>query len=88
MGKYILIGFLIYLLYRALKRWMLIDIEVTRKGAFPKSKDQLDDFMVKDPFCGTFFPKREGVKGRINGEDLYFCSEKCRDDFFKQHTKK
>jgi uncharacterized protein len=84
--RIIILAGLIYLLYRALKRWMAIEFVSARKDAFPKTKEQLDDLMVKDPFCGTFFPKREGVQVRIKGEAYFFCSEACRDSFLKQDT--
>ena len=83
----ILVG-LIYLLYRALKRWMAIDFVAARKGAFPKSKEQLDDFMVKDPFCGTFFPKREGVRERNKGRGPIFLQRKMPGCFFETTYKR
>jgi YHS domain-containing protein len=42
---------------------------------------EIDDEMVKDPFCGVYFAKRDGVLLRHQGQDLYFCSEDCRDKF-------
>ena len=43
--------------------------------------DAVDDVMVKDPLCETYFPKKNGVKAVIKGETVYFCSEKCRDEY-------
>ena len=42
---------------------------------------QIDDDMVKDPYCGVYFAKRDGVLLRHQGKDIYFCSEECRDNF-------
>jgi len=44
------------------------------------------DMMIKDPMCGAYFPKRNGVHLNKNGEDLYFCSPECKDDFLSSRT--
>lgn len=77
----------IYLLYRGLKSWMLPDT-ANRKAVFDKSADKIDDIMIKDPFCEAYFPKRNGVRLRFNGEDLYFCSTECRDKFLESRSKR
>ena len=37
--------------------------------------------MVHDPNCDTYFSAREGVKRRVAGVKLYFCSEACADEY-------
>jgi YHS domain-containing protein len=70
---------LIYLCYRMLKRWLLPQ---PGRGAFPRrSTGEIDDVMVKDPFCKAYFPKRTGVHANIDGEDLYFCSTECKERY-------
>jgi YHS domain-containing protein len=49
---------------------------------------QMDDVMIKDPFCEIYFSKKDGVHLRSDGQDLYFCSKACRDKFLEKHTKK
>ena len=44
---------------------------------------KVDDVMVKDPFCETYFPERKGIKGVIEGKTYYFCSTTCRDRFLE-----
>lgn len=44
----------------------------------------IDDVMVKDPLCETYFPKKDGVKAVIKGKTVYFCSQKCRDEYLDQ----
>jgi uncharacterized protein len=41
--------------------------------------------MVKDPICGIYFPRREGVELRHGGQIYIFCSAVCRDRFLEQH---
>ena len=50
-------------------------------------QDQVDDVMVKDPVCGTHFPKRDGVTITTSHDVLYFCSDKCRERYLAQHSK-
>jgi len=37
--------------------------------------------MVKDPVCEVYFPKRNGIHLKHEGEDLYFCSADCKNEF-------
>ena len=43
----------------------------------------VDDVMVKDPFCETYFPQRNGIKRVIGGQTYYFCSTECRDKYLE-----
>lgn len=68
-----------YLAYRALKSWMLSGSQQgTVQG---KTTAEIDGDMVQDPFCGVYFAKRDGVRLRHQGQDIYFCSAECRDKF-------
>ena len=54
----------------------------------PERVDEVDDIMVKDPVCGIYFPRRDGVT--VNGSHgvLCFCSERCRDQYLAQQSKR
>ena len=84
--RFLIILALIYVAYRAIKSWMLptgkLKTKVSREAG-----GEIDDVMVKDPYCEVYFPKRNGVHLNINGKDLYFCSTECRDNYIKQHSK-
>jgi uncharacterized protein len=82
----ILLG-IIYLCYRVFKSWMLQGGS-PKKAVFNKTAGQIDDVMIKDPFCEIYFPKKDGVHLRIDGKDLYFCSKECRDKFVEKYSKK
>ena len=51
-----------------------------------KAAGEIDDEMVKDPYCEIYFTKRDGVHLRHRGEDLYFCSEACRDKYVSRQS--
>jgi uncharacterized protein len=84
--RFLILCLLIYVGYRALKALMLPRESSSR----PETQDDLtriDDVMVKDPFCETYFPKRSGIKAVIKGETHYFCSTACRDKYLEQSKK-
>jgi len=82
----IIIG-IAYLAYRALKSWMLQNVS-TEKTVTGETTGEIDDVMIKDPFCQVYFPKRNGVHLKADGEDLYFCSKECRDRFIEMGNEK
>ena len=45
-----------------------------RRGA-PSSADP----MVRDRVCNTFLPRSRALVVQSGGEDLFFCSEACRE---------
>ncbi len=77
---------LFYLTYRAVKSWILNNFSIEKNGS-GKPPGQIDDIMVKDPYCEVYFPKRNGVHLRINGQDLYFCSSECKEKYLAEHGK-
>ena len=81
----VLIG-LLYLCYRLLKSWLPKETS-SKRAAFEKKTGQIDDVMVKDPYCEIYFAKRDGVHVKIKGKDVYFCSTECKDKFLEKETK-
>ncbi len=69
-----------YLGYRAAKSWFIHNMR-TGPTVSGGGRGEIHDEMIKDPFCGVYFPQRDGVHLRADGRDLYFCSAKCRDEF-------
>ena len=69
-----------YFLYRSIKSWMFPDIRA-KKTVSGKAAGQIDDVMIKDPYCKAYFPRRNAVHLSFSGSDLYFCSTQCRDKY-------
>ncbi len=80
MIKFIIILGLAYLAYRTLKS-MILPGPLPREEVDRQPMGRIDDVMVKDPYCESYFPRRSGVHLRREDEDLYFCSKECRDRF-------
>ena len=74
---YLGLGYLVYKLIKAL----IFPKTQPLRGSKPQSVGQIDDIMVKDPYCKTHFPRKDGVHLKMNGEDLIFCSSECRDKY-------
>jgi YHS domain-containing protein len=90
MIRIIILALLAYLAYRAVKAWMYPDKSST-KVETSNTAGQIDDVMIKDPYCEAYFPRRKGVHARVDGQDLYFCSAECKEKYIenrKQQRKK
>jgi hypothetical protein len=74
-----------YLIYKFLKSVVFQKSAPVREVRQQPQK-QIDDIMVKDPFCETYFPKRDGIHLKFENRDLYFCSPECRDKFLEAHS--
>ncbi len=86
MIKFLILFAVGYLLYRAMKSWMFPDAR-SPKNVSGKATGQIDDVMIKDPFCQAYFPRRDAVHLNLSGNDLYFCSKECRDQYMARHSK-
>ena len=87
MIKFLILFGVGYLLYRAMKSWMFPASDASKPVA-DKNIGKIDDVMIKDPYCEAYFPKRNAVNLKFNGEDLQFCSTQCKDKFLASHTEK
>lgn len=86
---------LVYLVHRTLKKWLLSNFPSSLEEESDASHEEgnhslmsVDDVMIKDPFCETYFPRRNGVHLQYEGRELYFCSTQCRDGFLSEQKKR
>jgi len=78
---------ILYFGYRAIKSIMFGAIAHQQSEPLQHNKQQtVIDEMVQDPNCGVYFPRKEGVRARIKGEELLFCSKACKEKFLKHYT--
>jgi YHS domain-containing protein len=76
----------VYIGYRILKKWMTANPS-RKKPLSGKMTDAIDDIMIKDPVCQTYFPKKQGIHHRHEGQNFYFCSVRCRDRFLEMQNR-
>nr|HID59329.1 YHS domain-containing protein [Desulfobacterales bacterium] len=82
--RFIILCILVYLGYRLLRGWTSPEGPNLRRSEYTNDVGKIDDVMVKDPFCQTYFPKRKGIKEMIHGTEYHFCSKACRDKFMEK----
>ncbi len=76
------LGYVAYKLFKAL----VSPKTASQRKVRPQPAGQIDDIMIKDPFCEAYFPKRDGVHLNFGGKNLYFCSSDCRDKYLAEHS--
>jgi uncharacterized protein len=80
--RLLLLIIIAYLAYRVVKSWLMRSLQ--SPGKSDTHNPEIDDVMVKDPECGIYFPRREGVELRQGGQTYLFCSTACRDKFVEK----
>jgi len=81
-----LIG-LVYVGIKIFKLWGRLNAVVNRTVS-GQAKGEIDDIMVKDPYCHVYFPKRNGLSLKSNGQVYYFCSKECKERFIQEINSK
>jgi len=56
------------------------------RRSVPREKSQRGEDMVRDPECGMFLPKGDALAASIAGEQHYFCSKECREQYRRKHA--
>ncbi len=78
MIKLLFLGALAYLFYTMAKPWLSKHFSIHISNG---EREEIEDVMIKDPHCQTYFPKRQGVAAIISGQEVFFCSKECRDKY-------
>jgi YHS domain-containing protein len=79
MLRLIAIVVLAYVAYRVLRMWVVGGS--ARRQVKRRPPGRIDDVMLKDPQCGAYFARRDGVALKFEGRELLFCSPECRERF-------
>lgn len=81
--RLIIIGVLLYILYR-----LLIGPRKNRgydkKNRAPSPGTAVQDVLVEDSVCHTLIPRGQAVQLHHDKKMYYFCSDKCCEMFLKQ----
>ncbi len=81
--RLVIIGVLLYILYRLLigPRKKQGD---SKKNGQASSDGAVQDILIEDPVCHTYIPKGQAVQLHHDKKMYYFCSDKCCEMFLKQ----
>ncbi len=75
----LIIGILVvYFLYKLIRGWKAI------QGHSQKNIPVTGEDLVEDPLCHAYVPISNACRISINGKNLYFCSQKCLDEYREQ----
>jgi uncharacterized protein len=84
MLKFIILGVVGYVFYRALKS-MIIGSGASSSDSQGRGPNEVDDVLVQDPVCKTYVPQHGSIHIRRHGQLIFFCSEECRDRYIHDH---
>lgn len=87
MIRFVILAVVGYMVYRALKSWMFPNASSSESVA-GRNVGEIDDIMIKDPYCEAYFPKKDAVHLKFDGKDMQFCSTQCKDKFLADHSEK
>jgi len=78
--RFLLIFLAVLIVYRAVKRLFL---PAAKRGEVREGNREVvhRGEMVKDPVCGTFVPRDDSIGLQQDGEQHFFCSPACRDEY-------
>lgn len=80
--RLLLLGGILYLFFTVRRLFR----EARRTGhLYDDGPARIDDVMVQDPVCGTYIPKKDGIRVVAGGREVYFCSEDCRRKFLEEN---
>lgn len=82
--RFIILLLILYLGYWLFKTWVKKKLASTVFNN--KNQHIVDDVMVKDPYCGVYFAKRDGVLLESGGKRLFFCCEACKAKYIESKT--
>lgn len=81
--RLVIIGILLYILYRLLIGPKKKQEEVQENGP-ASSEGAVQDVLAEDPVCHTYIPKGQAVQLHHDKKMYYFCSDKCCEMFLKK----
>lgn len=80
--RLVVIGVLLYILYRLLTGPKGAKVAGRQKGS-QTSGGGVQDVLVEDPVCHTYIPKQQAIQLHHDKKMYYFCSDKCCQTFLK-----
>ena len=81
--RLLVIGVLLYILYKLLVGPRGKGVSGSRRGEPQTTGNPVQDVLVEDPVCHTYIPKRQAIQLHHDKKMYYFCSDKCCQTFLK-----
>ena len=56
-------------------------------GSSPRLEDSSEAAdMAQDPTCGVYVPKNQAIARSVQGNEYFFCSKKCADEYLSKNN--
>jgi YHS domain-containing protein len=75
--RLLLLAIALWLIISSLRRLFLL-LAFSRRDK-EEEKEQKELPLVQDLQCGRFVLERDAISTSFHGQELYFCSQECRD---------
>ena len=79
--RLLILGILFYILYRLLFAGQKSKGNSGQDNSAGANAPAAQDVLVEDPVCHTYIPQMQAVVLKEKGQNIYFCSDKCRAKF-------
>ena len=76
----------IYLLYKLIRK--SFPAVGGKPGSARIQTPAVSEELVEDPLCHTYVPIGDAFRTEIDGKTVYFCSQKCLEQYEKSKTGK
>lgn len=86
--RLVIICIIIYFAYRLVK-WIIFSPGVNapdlpgRQASVTTSEE-----LIEDPYCHTYVPMSQAYKSSIEGQEVFFCSQKCYEKYIVENPMK
>lgn len=85
--RFVIICVIIYCVYRLVK-WIIFTPRIESPNQRERRPSEIkSEDLIEDPFCHTYVPLSQAYKAMIDGNPVYFCSQKCCDKYLANDTK-
>ncbi len=86
--RLVIVCALIYFIYRIIK-WIFFTPLIKSQDMPGRQTPTLrGEDLVEDPYCHIYLPVSQAYKKPVDGQDLYFCSQKCLEQYILENTTK
>jgi YHS domain-containing protein len=84
--RFLIFAVLFYLFYKIIKTLRRKKSPIENNYKFkPVAKN--DEDLVEDPLCHTYIPVSQAYKKEIAGQNHYFCSKECSEEYILKKSK-
>lgn len=85
--RFIITFVIIYFVYQFVKKLFIHNKGGQSHLPGQKAPASRGEDLVEDPYCHTYIPLSNACQKSVGGKTLYFCSEKCLEEYSANQKK-